>query len=225
MCKSSFWRVENVCLDSARTMNDLPRNVSEPRRLAILGSGTGTNAEAIVRYSQDHGNAGFTVVLVVSTKADAGIVSVAQRFNVPHVVLECKGKEFTDRLLRVVAESRVEMIALAGFLRVLDPSVIQSVGMAVLNVHPSLLPKYGGKGMYGIHVHEAVLAGGDEFTGATVHLVTDRYDEGEVVAQMAVPVKGADSAALLQDRVKKVEHDLFPRTISAFANSMRRNVV
>jgi len=201
-------------------MNETPRTTSAPYRLAILGSGTGTNAAAIVKYSQEHDSAGFTVVLIVSTRQDAGIVEIAKRNRIPLVTIEERGVEFTRCLLDALSESVVELIALAGFMRVLDAEVIQAMHGAVVNVHPALLPRHGGKGMYGIHVHQAVVESQDRITGVTVHMVSEQYDEGEIIAQRSIGVEPSDNAASLQERVKLVEHDLYPKAISDHVRRM-----
>lgn len=201
-------------------MNEPSRSSLPHRRLAILGSGTGTNAESIVRYAQQHDSSGFTVVLIVSTKAEAGIVDVAMQHGIPCVAIQKRGEEFTRSLLGLIDDNHVEMLALAGFMRILDASVIRRLDGAVVNIHPSLLPRYGGKGMYGIHVHEAVLRSHDQITGATVHMVSDQYDEGEIVMQRSIVVEPSDTAASLQDRVKRLEHELYPTAISDHVRKM-----
>lgn len=201
-------------------MNETPRTTSAPYRLAILGSGTGTSAAAIVRYAQEHDAEGFTVALIVSTRPNVGIVEIAKRSRIPHVIIEDRGEEFTRRLLEALSERRIELIALAGFMRILDAKVIQAMNGAIVNVHPALLPRHGGKGMYGIHVHQAVVESQDRITGVTVHMVSEQYDEGEIIAQRSIGVEPSDNAASLQERVKLVEHDLYPKAISDHVRRM-----
>lgn len=195
-------------------MNETPSFTSTPCRIAILGSGTGTNASAIVRYAHEHDAEGFTVALIVSTKPDAGIVEIAKHNRIPLAIIEKRGAEFTRRLLEALSKSRVELIALAGFMRILDANVIQAMHGAVVNVHPALLPRHGGKGMYGIHVHQAVIESQDPVTGVTVHMVSEQYDEGEIIAQRSVGVEPSDTAVSLQERVKRIEHELYPKAIA-----------
>lgn len=160
------------------------------------------------------------MVLIVSTKAEAGIVDVARRNGIPCQIIEERGDEFTRKLLGFIEDNRIEMLALAGFMRILDASVIHRLNGAVVNIHPSLLPRHGGKGMYGIHVHEAVIRAHDHFTGATVHMVSDRYDEGEIVAQRSIVVEPSDTAVSLQERVKRLEHEMYPKAISDHVRKM-----
>lgn len=160
------------------------------------------------------------MALIVSTKAEAGIVDVAGRNGIPCQIIEERGDEFTRKLLGFFEDNRIEMLALAGFMRILDASVIHRLNGAVLNIHPSLLPRHGGKGMYGIHVHEAVIRAHDHFTGATVHVVSDRYDEGEIVAQRSIVVEPSDTAVSLQERVKRLEHEMYPKAISDHVRKM-----
>jgi phosphoribosylglycinamide formyltransferase-1 len=112
------------------------------------------------------------------------------------------------------------VLALAGFMRKLPESTIVMLNGNVLNVHPALLPKYGGVGMYGLHVHRAVLAAGETVTGATVHRVTAGYDEGAILAQQSLPLADYPSAEVLQQRVKHLEHDLYPRALEAFCRAI-----
>lgn len=160
------------------------------------------------------------MVLIVSTKTEAGIVDVAGRNGIPCQIIEERGDEFTRKLLGFIEDNRIEMLALAGFMRILDASVIHRLNGAVVNIHPSLLPRHGGKGMYGIHVHEAVIRAHDHFTGATVHMVSDRYDEGEIVAQRSIVVEPSDTAVSLQERVKRLEHEMYPMAISDHVRKM-----
>ncbi|CAN5408566.1 phosphoribosylglycinamide formyltransferase [soil metagenome] len=201
-------------------MNETPSTATLPCRIAILGSGTGTNASAIVRYAQEHDAEGFTVALIVSTRPNVGIVEIAKRSRIPHVVIEDRGEEFTRRLLEALSERRIELIALAGFMRILDAKVIQAMNGAIVNVHPALLPRHGGKGMYGIHVHQAVVDSQDRMTGVTVHMVSERYDEGEIIAQRSVRVEPSDTAVSLQERVKLIEHELYPKAIAEHVRIM-----
>ena len=181
-------------------------------RIAILGSGTGTNAKAIVGASLLDGSS-FTVSLVVSTKPDVGLCLVAQGAGIPLAVLDPTASDFTTDLIAVMKSQHVDLLVLAGYNRLLPVEVIQSLGNHVVNIHPALLPAYGGKGMFGRKVHEAVLAAGETTTGATVHWVTDKYDEGSVIEQARIQIKPMTTANELEIEVKKLEHALFPRVL------------
>lgn len=190
-----------------------------PVRIAIFGSGAGSNARAIVTWSRTASNASpFTVDLIVSTSANAGIVSMAAEFGLPVLVLEktLPPGEQTLRLLAAFNQYHIDLVALAGYLRRIEPEVINAVHGHVLNIHPSLLPKYGGRGMYGAAVHRAVLDSGDAESGATVHMVNAQYDEGHILAQERVTVQPQDTADDLAKRVLAAEHRLYPSALAAY---------
>jgi phosphoribosylglycinamide formyltransferase-1 len=188
-----------------------------PIVVAILGGGAGSNADALIRHGL-RPEAPYRVRLVISTRADAGILDVARRHNVEWIVLPAEDWEsFLEQKLTAYS---VGVLALAGFMRKLPQSTIAMLDGNVLNIHPALLPKYGGAGMYGLHVHRAVLAAGETVTGATVHKVTADYDEGAVLAQQILPLADLPSAEDLQQRVKHLEHDLYPRALDAFCRTM-----
>ncbi|MBU3699782.1 MAG: phosphoribosylglycinamide formyltransferase [Candidatus Kapabacteria bacterium] len=189
----------------------------EPRRVAILGSGTGSNARALVEYSRGAAKS-FTVELIISTRSDAGIVNVAREFNIPYVILQ--KNDWVLSLERGIDEAHCDILALAGFMRKLPTSTIEKLSGRVVNIHPALLPKFGGAGMYGIHVHTAVIKAGEHTTGATVHLVTDEYDEGAILGQDSIQILPGDSPESLQERVKRLEHELYPRVVDAFSREM-----
>lgn len=185
-----------------------------PKNVAILGSGAGSSAEAIIKRSMLQG-ARFRVAFVASTKADAGILQVAGKLGTPAFYLPYgeDSSGFSEALIQNLVRSKVEILVLAGFMRLLPESVIEALNGRVINTHPALLPKYGGKGMFGRKVHEAVLASGDTVSGATVHWVTKQYDEGAVIDQVTVPVKAADTVKSLQQRVKEAERELLVEVV------------
>ena len=188
-----------------------------PIAVAILGGGAGSNADALIRHGL-RPEAPYRVRLVISTRADAGILDVARRHNVEWTVLPAE--DWASVLEQKLTEHSVAVLALAGFMRKLPESTIAMLNGNVLNVHPALLPKYGGAGMYGLHVHRAVLAAGETVTGATVHKVTADYDEGAVLAQQSLSLADLRSAEDLQQRVKHLEHDLYPRALEAFCTAI-----
>ncbi len=185
--------------------------------VAILGGGAGSNAEALIRYGLG-AEAPYRVRLVISTRDDAGILDVARRHNVARAVLPPTGWE--SALEHYLKESAIDLLALAGFMRKLPESVIDALGGNVLNVHPALLPRFGGAGMYGLHVHRAVIASGDKDTGATVHKVTSGYDEGAILAQRSIPIGDHPAPEELQQRVKQIEHSLYPAVLAAYCMDM-----
>lgn len=190
-----------------------------PIRVAVLGSGAGTNARALIEHGLKPG-ASYRVELVISTRPEAGIIRVAQHFDVPICVLP--PSDWEGALVTTLEAHGIGILALAGFMRKLPPLVISNLSGRVINIHPALLPNHGGQGMYGIHVHNAVIAAGDPVSGATVHLVTEEYDEGAVLSQASVEVFPGDTAADLQERVKHLEHILYPRALQAFAERVQQ---
>jgi len=125
--------------------------------------------------------------------------------------------EFDEKLLSVVKENEADLVILAGYMKILSPKVIKAYKNKILNIHPALLPQFGGKGMYGIHVHEAVLKSGMKVSGVTVHIVDEIYDHGAIVLQKCVPVEDNDTPESLAERVLKVEHQLYSEAIQLFA--------
>ncbi len=183
-------------------------------RLAVLVSGRGTNLQAILDATRDP-DYPAEVVVVVSDRPDAYALERARRAGVPaHVVRWSKDPEdFGRRLLQVLQAYGVEWVCLAGFLRILDPQFVERYRGRILNIHPSLLPAFGGRGMYGERVHQAVLASGARESGCTVHFVTAEVDAGPVVAQARVPVLPTDTVETLAARVAEQEHRLYPEAI------------
>ncbi len=190
--------------------------MADKARLAVFISGSGTNMQSIIDRCAD-GTIPGEVVLVVSNKPDAKGLVRAQRAGINTVVHRRKkfpdGKAADDHLLRLLTDHEIDVIALAGYLKLLPPEVVRKYRNRIFNIHPALLPKYGGKGMYGHHVHEAVLASGDTESGVTIHLVDEIYDHGKIVAQEKVPVLPGDTPDDLAARVLKMEHQLYPRVL------------
>ena len=194
-------------------------------RLAVFASGGGTNFQAILDAAAE-GALSAEVVVCISNTPDAGALSRARKHNVPTAVLQPSSFDgptaFGDALLDELRQYDVEFVALAGYMVKIPPNVVAAYRNRMTNVHPALLPAFGGKGMYGHHVHEAVLECGAHWSGATVHLVTEEYDQGPIVLQEPVPVYPDDNAATLAERVKSVEHALYPEALRLFAQDRVR---
>lgn len=187
--------------------------------LCVFASGSGSNLKAIIKASQT-GKINSRVSLVISNNSGSGALKTAAKYKIPYLHLSQKlfttQKEFTAEILRSLKKYKVNFILLAGYMKMLDPVIIIKFKNRIINIHPALLPKYGGKGMYGINVHEAVIAGKEKITGATVHFVNEVYDSGAVILQKKVKVKPGDDALTLQKKVLRAEHKLYPEAIKLF---------
>ena len=182
-------------------------------RVAVAVSGRGSNLEALLRALGPAAPA--RVALVLSNRADAGALEVASAHGVPTQVLGDPADP--AEWLAGLERHRIDLVVLAGYLKLVPAAVIARYRDRIVNIHPALLPAHGGRGMYGHRVHQAVLAGGDRESGATVHLVDEAYDRGAILAQSRVPVLPGDSAERLAARVLEVEHRLLPAVVLAAA--------
>jgi len=187
-------------------------------RIAVLASGSGSNLQALVDFLGARGDRrGADVVLVACDRPEAGALGRAQRAGIPGELLRTKRNPEGHDLLDLLSSHRADFVALAGYLRLLPKEVLSEFPNRIVNVHPALLPAFGGPGMYGDRVHRAVLAAGAHVSGATVHYVDEEYDHGAILAQWPVPVLADDTAQTLAARVLKVEHVLYPRVVEAVA--------
>lgn len=195
----------------------------EPVRVAVLASGSGSNLQALLD-AEAAGSAPWRTVLVVSDREGAGALERAARAGVEGRVIPVAERDPADvaaDTLAALKAARVDAVLLAGYLRLLPGAVVARYRGRILNIHPALLPAFGGKGMWGRRVHEAVLASGARVTGPTVHLVDERYDEGRILAQWPVPVLNGDTAATLASRVLAQEHALYPRVVGHLARAIQ----
>lgn len=192
-------------------------------RVAVFASGRGSDFLSLVEASEKE-NLGWEVALLLTNNPEAGAIEKAIAHNIPYKYLNRKNfaerDDFIRALFSAFDEYRIDLIALAGYLRKLPPEVVKKFRWKVLNIHPALLPDFGGKGMYGLRVHRAVLDAGRKFSGVTVHLVNEEYDRGSIVAQETVPVLVNDDAETLAQRVLKVEHRLYPEVITQFVKKI-----
>ncbi len=186
--------------------------------LAVFVSGRGSNLQALIN-SCDHGELKTLarVTLVVASKADIHALEIADSYGIDRFIYSRDIPVST--LLAVLEEHEIGFIALAGYLRRIEPEIVRQFGRRILNIHPALLPKFGGKGMYGMRVHQAVIESGETVSGVTVHYVSEEYDAGQILAQETVTVEKNDTAETLADKVLKIEHQLYP---TAIADALRR---
>lgn len=190
--------------------------------LAVLASGGGTNLQALID-AIEKGELSAEIKIVVSNNSKAFALERARNHNIAALHLSHKQfatpEEFDQRLLEVLKDNQIDLVILAGYMKILSPVIIRAYKNRILNIHPALLPHFGGPGMYGIHVHEAVIKSGVKITGVTVHIVDEVYDHGAIVIQKPVEVKDDDTPETLAERVLKIEHQTYKEAIQLFAES------
>jgi phosphoribosylglycinamide formyltransferase-1 len=187
-------------------------------RIAVLASGGGSNLQAIVDHLDQLGpRRGGEVVVVASNRPNAGALERAARREIPVAVLASPNEPDGARLDGLLDEHHIDLIVLAGYLKLVPAEVVAKYHGRIVNVHPALLPAFGGPGMYGPRVHHAVIDSGARVSGVTAHFVDEQYDRGRIIAQWPVPVFGSDDAGTLAARVLRVEHLLYPRVVDAVA--------
>ena len=183
------------------------------RRLAVFCSGTGSNFRALQHAILERGMAA-EIELCLSNRSQCGAFEFAREQGIDTLHLSEKQfgsfEEFEEAMVRTLMARGIEFILLAGYMRKVPDAVVSAFSDRIMNIHPALLPKFGGEGMYGIHVHTAVIAAGETESGATVHMVNEEYDKGRIVLQRKVPVLPEDTPELLAERVLECEHALYP---------------
>jgi len=180
-------------------------------KIALFASGSGTNVENIARYFKGHPS--IEVSLILSNKKDAFVLERAKKLNMPSMVFnKHKFNETTEIVDRLIAE-KIELVVLAGFLWLIPESLISAFPNRIINIHPALLPKYGGKGMYGGKVHEAVVANHEKESGITIHFVNREYDKGNILFQAKIAVLPTDSPDDVAHKVHELEYEYFPKEI------------
>lgn len=181
------------------------------KRIVIFASGEGSNAEAIVKHFDGHNN--IEVVAVLSNRLNAGVHDKMRVLGVKTFTYSKSQWNDANEILGYLCEERVDLIVLAGFLAIIDDKIIDAYPNRIINIHPSLLPRYGGVGMWGLHVHSAVIAACDTKSGITIHYVTKEVDGGEILAQYECDVLPNDTPQQLAERVHKLEHEYYPQII------------
>ena len=191
-------------------------SLKPPCHLAILGSGRGSNMESICE-AIDRKDLNAIISCVISNNSDAYILEHARNRNIPAYHISRKthpGKNnLTTQLLNIMKSHQVDLICLAGYMRKIPSEILKAYPNKIINIHPALLPAFGGEGMYGAHVHKAVIQSGAKYSGASVHIVNEEYDMGKIIAQNIVPVFSSDTPEILAERVLATEHDLYWRAI------------
>ena len=184
------------------------------KNLALFASGAGSNAQRIIDHFRDSNLA--QVVLIVCNKPGAGVLRIAEKEQLPILIIEKERFFRGDAYLPELEKSKTDFIILAGFLWKIPQALINAYTRRIVNIHPALLPKYGGKGMYGDFVHQAVIAAGEKESGITIHLVDEAYDHGKHLFQTTCPILPDDTAAELAGRIHVLEHRHFPEVIETY---------
>lgn len=188
----------------------------QKKNIAIFASGEGTNAQSIIDHFRNSKLA--RIALVVCNKANANVLNRAQKEGIDTLLLDKASFYGTDLTLEIVKKHKIDLIVLAGFLWMMPENLIRAFPEKIINIHPALLPKFGGKGMYGMYVHKAVIDSKEKESGISIHFVNENYDEGKIIAQCKCNVSENDTAEMLAEKVKKLEHKYFAKTIEKILN-------
>ncbi len=191
--------------------------------IAIFASGGGSNAEAIINHLENHEH--LFVRLIVSNRKNAGVLNRAKKYGIETLVIDRKefyeNKKFTTQL----AAAQIELIVLAGFLWLIPPFLVKAFPKRIINIHPALLPKYGGKGMYGHHVHQAVFDNQEKESGPTVHYVNEEYDEGNIILQARCELSASDQPEDIAQKVLRLEHQVYPVAVEIVGQFIREGKI
>lgn len=182
-----------------------------PTRIALFASGNGSNALNIIKYFE--GNSAVEVAFVLANSSKAGVINAVQQLGIKTIICTNEDAENEEYFVSICKENKIDFIILAGFLRKIPATLIQAFPERIINIHPALLPKYGGKGMYGRFVHEAVALNKEKESGITIHFVNEEFDKGRVIAQFSVLLNEGDTPTSIQTKVQQLEHQYFAKVI------------
>lgn len=183
------------------------------KRIALFASGNGSNVEQIILHFSRHKD--IFVVLVVSNKPDAYVIKRAHNHSIPSLVLDKNEFTKTETLLEELRKHQVDFIVLAGFLWLIPQYLIRAFQKSIINIHPALLPKYGGKGMYGMNIHRSVINAKERESGITIHYVNEEYDDGEIIIQKTCAIATNETPDTLAKKIQNLEHKHFPIVIES----------
>jgi phosphoribosylglycinamide formyltransferase 1 len=181
------------------------------KQLALFASGAGSNVENIIRYFEHRSD--VEVALIVCNKPDAKVLEIAKKYNIPSILISRTSFYQTENILNIFLIYDVNFVILAGFLWLVPLYLVKAFPNRIINIHPALLPKYGGKGMFGMNVHEAVFANKEAETGITIHYVNEHYDQGAILFQASTPLSPSDTPADIAHKVHQLEYTFFPKII------------
>lgn len=179
--------------------------------IAILASGNGSNAQRIIEYFSSNKNIHFP--FIITNNEDALVRERAKTLNIPSVFIENKKLKTEDNLLNILLENKIDWVILAGYLLLIPSNVVNYYKHKIINIHPALLPKYGGKGMFGMKVHETVIADKEEESGISIHYVNEKYDEGDIIFQAKTSIDINDTAESLAKKIHLLEYEHYPQII------------
>lgn len=188
------------------------------KKIAIFASGSGSNAQAIIEHVQRGTIA--RVDCVLSNKSNAYALVRAKSFNIEAITFSRSDFYDSTSVIDILLERRVDFIVLAGFLWLVPEKLVESFPGKIVNIHPALLPKYGGKGMYGMHVHKSVIANKEKESGISIHYVNKNYDEGNLILQAKCPIEPGDTPESLAEKIHALEYEHFPKTVEKLAGSL-----
>lgn len=189
------------------------------KRIAIFASGSGSNAQKIMEHFKRNSEA--EVVLILTNNPQAYVLQRADNFEIPSHIFTREEFYQTDNIIKLLKNLQVDLIVLAGFLWLVPENLLKAFPNKIINLHPALLPKYGGKGMYGDHVHKAVLAAREEESGITIHFVNEKFDEGEILHQSRFKIEPGDTLEVIKFKGQQLEHQHFPRVIESLLRKMK----
>ena len=187
---------------------------TKTHKIAIFASGRGTNANNIISYFSNINN--IEVSLLVTNNKQSGVIDVGRNDQIPCIIINHNDLNHPESLIKTLEKNNINTIVLAGFLKKIPEKITQKFAGNIINIHPALLPKYGGKGMYGEHVHKAVLANREQKSGITIHLVDDIYDNGEIIFQSSFDISSDETLESLSKKIAEQEHTHFPKVIHQF---------
>jgi phosphoribosylglycinamide formyltransferase-1 len=188
------------------------------KRIAIFASGKGSNADSLCTHLVNH--ASIKVELILSDRKESGVFAVAEKHGVKAIYLNKELLTQPDQVVAILKEYNIDVLVLAGYLKLVPQEWIANYPRKIFNLHPALLPKFGGKGMYGMHVHRAVVAGGETETGITIHEVNEHYDEGKIVFQARTAVEPIDSPERVAEKIAALEKEFFANVITKVVESL-----
>lgn len=195
------------------------RNETNQINLAIFASGTGSNADKICAYFRHHPS--IKVSLIISNNINAGVLKVASAYGLESIVIPKSSWATPEILLPELRTKEITHIVLAGFLLLIPKWMLQEYEGHIINIHPALLPKYGGKGMYGHYVHEKVKSSGDLVSGITIHTIDEHYDEGDIIFQHEIPLDDSDTAEVIAAKILQLEHYYYPGIIEKWVTGQK----